>query len=335
MTTARVGFVATPASGKDVRRLVARASVFNNQEKRAILRRAMVGAIAAGANEFVLVPDSHGIAKSAAEEFHEQVSVTLLDGPETGSAIDTVRGAKALQQAQCGVVITLGGDGTNRAFVLGWPDVTLMPVSTGTNNVFPRLVEGTVAGAAAGLVASGRIAHAAATSRVKCVRVQIDGEADDLALIDAVVVEGEFVGSRALWEADRLQIAILTRAEPASVGVSSIGGLLAPIADADDAALFLQLGKTGTRVLAPIAPGSYSPVHVVAHRRLALGEKIHVQGPCVLAFDGERERVLKRGQSAWMRVERDGPFVIDAAVALGIAAKLGLFTQVSGGCDAG
>ena len=55
-------------------------------------------------------------------------------------------------------MLTLGGDGTNRAFALGWRDAPLLPISTGTNNVFPRFVEATVAGAAAGLVASGAVA---------------------------------------------------------------------------------------------------------------------------------------------------------------------------------
>ena len=43
-----IGIIANPASGKDVRRLVARASVFDNQEKRAIVRRALMGMAAAG-----------------------------------------------------------------------------------------------------------------------------------------------------------------------------------------------------------------------------------------------------------------------------------------------
>ena len=44
-----VGLVANPASGKDIRRLTGKASVFDNREKLAIVRRAVVGAIAAGA----------------------------------------------------------------------------------------------------------------------------------------------------------------------------------------------------------------------------------------------------------------------------------------------
>ena len=48
-----LGIVANPASGKDVRRLVARASVFDNQEKRAIVVRALTGAAAAGVRRVV------------------------------------------------------------------------------------------------------------------------------------------------------------------------------------------------------------------------------------------------------------------------------------------
>lgn len=335
MTLGRVGFIANPASGKDVRRLVARASVFNNQEKRAILRRAMVGAMTAGAREFWIIPDSHGIGAAAAEEFADLVKVTVVDGPQTGSAMDTVRGARALKQAQCDVVITLGGDGTNRAFVQGWLDVTLMPISTGTNNVFPRMIEGTVAGAAAGLLAAARVDKFTVARQVKCVHVEIDGETDDLALIDAVVVNEDFVGSRALWDAGVLQLALLTRAEPAAVGISSIGGLLHPLRDDEDAALLVHLAVGDARknanswVMAPIAPGTYADVGVSAIERIALNQSIEVVGPCVLAFDGERERVLDKGQRARLSVRRDGPWVIDATRALSEAASIGLFKRTS------
>ncbi len=43
-------------------------------------------------------------------------------------------------------------------------------------------------------------------------------------------------------------------------------------------------------------------------------------GPGVLAFDGERERVLKPDQRARLTVQRDGPWVIDVAKTLARAA---------------
>src|SRR5438093_1343331 len=60
-----VGIIANPLSGKDIRRLVAHASVFDNQEKRNILRRAVLGAVAAGARDFLYMADSHGLAAGA------------------------------------------------------------------------------------------------------------------------------------------------------------------------------------------------------------------------------------------------------------------------------
>jgi predicted polyphosphate/ATP-dependent NAD kinase len=45
---ATVGIIANPASGKDIRRLVAHGSVFNNLEKVNIVRRALLGLQAIG-----------------------------------------------------------------------------------------------------------------------------------------------------------------------------------------------------------------------------------------------------------------------------------------------
>jgi len=328
-----IGIAVNPASGKDVRRLVARASVFDNQEKRAIVRRAIVGALGAGANVFTYVPDSHGIAESALSEFGAEVCSRAVEAPRTASTLDTIRGAKALSAVGCAVVLTLGGDGTNRAFTLGWRDAPLLPISTGTNNVFPRFVEATIAGAAAGLIATGAVALSDVALQAKTIRVQIDGERDDLALIDAVLTEERFVGARALLEADLLRLALLTRADPAAVGITAIGGLIAPLTDAADQGLLLTLGSGSAAVRAPIAPGLYALVRVAASRAVEFGEEITVTGPGVLAFDGERERVLKPGQRARLTVQRDGPRVIDVAKTLARAAASGAFRVQVGDVD--
>lgn len=320
-----VGIACNPASGKDVRRLVAGASVFDNQEKRAIVRRAVKGALAAGATEFRFVPDTHDIASSALAEFGSEVSAKPVDAPRTSSALDTIRGAEALCAAGCSAVLTLGGDGTNRAFARGWLDAPLVPISTGTNNVFPRLVEATVAGAAAGGVAAGRCTLSDVARRAKAIHVEIDGELPDLALIDAVLTDDRFVGSRALLYGDRLRVALLTRAEPSAIGITSIGGLLCPLSPEEDFALLLELGYPGDVVHAPIAPGHYQSIGVRSVRRIDFGEPVELEGRGALAFDGERERVLRQGQRATLSVERDGPFVIDIDRVLERAAKEGWF----------
>ncbi len=319
-----VGIIANPASGKDIRRVVARASTFDNQEKQNIVRRAIAGAVAGGARHFRYMPDGYGIVSEAAAEAVYEGMFEAVESPGTNSALDTVRAARYLEEAGCGAVITLGGDGTNRAVTLGWLDVPLVPISTGTNNVFPRFVEATVAGAAAGLVASGRIPLLEVQQVAKVVHAEIDGERDDLALIDAVFLDDLFVGSRAIWDASKLKLALLTRAQPDVVGISSIGGLLHPVGESDDHGLVVMF-RGDTSVFAPIAPGLYSDVPIESFRTVAFEELFTVEGPGILAFDGERERILQPGQRATLRIVRDGPRVIDVHHTMNLAACRGLF----------
>ena len=50
---------------------------------------------------------------------------------------DSSRAAKAMREAGVGCIVTLGGDGTNRVVAKECGDIPIMPISTGTNNVFP------------------------------------------------------------------------------------------------------------------------------------------------------------------------------------------------------
>ena len=324
------GVVANPASGKDVRRLVARASVFDNQEKQAIVERALIGAEAAGASEFAYLDDPNGIVASAVRE-NGRLCAKPLDTTRTRTALDTITAARALKDLGCAAVITLGGDGTNRAFALGWPDAPLIPLSTGTNNVFPRLAEATLAGAAAGLIASGQLALSEVAAQQKAIQVTVDGERPDIALIDAVLSRERFVGARALLQPGQLDTALLTRAEPAAVGITAIGGLLHPLSRDADGGLLLRFGPGGERLRAPIAPGLYKTVEVAECRTVAADETVAAQGPGVLAFDGERDRALKPGQPIELKVERTGPWVVDIGQTLELAARKGLFRMVDSG----
>jgi hypothetical protein len=320
-----IGILANPASGKDVRRLVARASVFDNQEKCAIVRRALVGAINAGARDFVYMNDSHGIAAAAIGDFPD-LRAQAVEAPQTSSSLDTERAAASMQGAACAAVLILGGDGTSRAFVRGWRNAPLLPLSTGTNNVFPRFAEATVAGAAVGLLASGVVTLAEVAQTAKVIDVDIEDEDGDMALIDAVVTTERFIGAKALLEGDALRLAVLTRAEAAAVGMTSLGGLLQPMDETTDAGLVLTLGgKHGQTVRAPIAPGYYQDIVVADVREVPFAEPVRVTGPCVLAFDGERERTLKAGQQATLSISRTGPSVLDVSQTLRLGACRGAF----------
>ena len=67
--------------------------------------------------------------------------VHVIEHPLTNSAADTEAAMAAYVGAGCDTVVSLGGDGTNRAITRVAPDINLVALSTGTNNVFPQLLE--------------------------------------------------------------------------------------------------------------------------------------------------------------------------------------------------
>lgn len=329
-----IGIVVNPMSGKDVRRLVARASVFDNREKSAIVRRAIEGAMQAGALHFAFMDDSHNIAGSAMADLPADITATRIPGAGTATAYDTEDAARALRKMGAAATLVLGGDGTARAFAKGWRQAVMLPLSTGTNNVFPRICEATVAGAALGLLAAGKAGAADVTDSVKIIDIDVDGESPDIALIDAVISADRFIGARALLDADVLQTVLLTRADPGAVGMASVGGLLQPVSATHSAGLLLHIGdgesSSSVTVNAPIAPGYYRRVTIAGRRLVAPGETLRFSGPCVLALDGERERVVKSGQVFTMTLSRTGPAIIDIDKTMQAAACSGAFIDNRG-----
>jgi len=325
---ATVGILANPLSGRDVRRVAARADTSTPQSKRNQVARIAIGAVAAGAKRVLVLKEPFRVSTSAIENLVLDAELEALDVGAKLDAEDTARAAEAMRKAGCAAIVVLGGDGTNRAVARIWPDAPLVPLSTGTNNVFPRLVEPTMAGAAAGLVASGAMRLDEVARRAKCVRVEVDGEPGDFALVDAAFLVDDHVGNLMPFEPAKLRALVLARAEPAALGMSPIGGLLEPVGAADDGGLFVACGApsdSGHELLAPVSAGLYRPVKIVSHRRIDFGEPVEVRGPGVLAFDGDRERKLAKGQRARLTVLRDGPFVIDVERALHLAAERGTY----------
>ncbi len=321
-----LGILINPVSGRDARRLFARASPSSHESKRNQVERIIVGAAASGVERIILVHDAFRIADSAVEALGVDVEIDLRDIGVRCNAADTVDAVTLMREADCGALAVLGGDGTSRIVARTWPDATILPLSTGTNNVFPDMLEATVAGAAAGLVAAGAVARDDAARRAKVVRIEIEDEADDLALIDAVQMVDDSTGNLLPFNPELMRTLVLSRALPDAVGMSPVGGLLDPCSAQDDFGLLVQCaapGKGRRRLLAPISPGLYRQVEISEHRRLALGERVRLEGPGLIACDGDRERALRPGGGATLRVERDGPFVVEARRALAAGAARG------------
>lgn len=325
-----VGILANPMSGRDVRRVAARASRLSHEYKREQIQRAVIGAVAAGAERVLLVRDCFRTAESAVESLHLHAELTFVDVRIETKPADTTRAARAMRDAGCGALLVLGGDGTHRVAAAAWHDAPMVALSTGTNNVFPEMWEATTAGAAAGLVASGRVGVDEASRRAKRIEVVYEDGSRNLALIDAALLADDHPGNLMPFEPGKLRHLLLARAEPAAVGMSPIGGLLEPSGRDDDHGVEVRCTAedgAGKPLLVPVSPGLYGHCFVAEARRVALGEDVEMQGPGVLAFDGDRDRRLAPEERLTLWVQRDGPRVIDVRRALALAAERGSFLE--------
>lgn len=317
-----VGIIANPASGKDIRRLVAYGSAFDNQEKVRIVRRVLLGLQAAGVDRVCYMPDYHGIVPKALDGLKINLPVYPLDFDVRADQRDSTEAARIMERSGATCIVTLGGDGTNRVVAKGAKNVPILPISTGTNNVFPFMVEATVAGMAAGLVATRVVPLEESTFQSTVLHIKLDGEIVDLALVDVAVCSDLFVGSRAIWDLQKVNQVFLNRAEPGSIGLSSIGGLLHPVTAEEPHCLRLNLGDSGRFVKAPVAPGVIERVFIKEARIMNVAEEVEISGaPCVLALDGEREVEVRPGRRTAICLAREGPVVVNIAETMAAAMR--------------
>jgi hypothetical protein len=327
MTRVPLAICVNPMSGRDVRRLAARASNMTHEAKRDIVARVAAGADATGVTDIYVTREPFRIASLALEYMELKARVHILDHPIANDASDTARQVQAFQAEGCDTIVSLGGDGTNRAIVRTASNVNLIALSTGTNNVFPQLLEPTIGGMVAGFVAAGRLPHAELARRAKVIRINLPNGRTDVGLIDAALLKNDFVGNLLPFDAARLVRILLTRAEPVSVGMSPIGGFIDPVGAADDCGLLVEMGPIrgpGRSFLAPLSPGLFREVSVSAHARVALHTRVEFRGPAVLALDGDRDHKLEAEQTAALTITRDGPWLFDAAAAMRHAVRHGM-----------
>ena len=119
--------------------------------------------------------DGEATETPAQVHFDVDIEVEVLDIGATLRTVDSLRAARLMREAGCSALVALGGDGTNRAIASEWSDAPLVSISTGTNNVFPTLLEPTTAGAAAGLVASGELALDEVAGHAVLVDLDLEG----------------------------------------------------------------------------------------------------------------------------------------------------------------
>ncbi len=352
MGDAIVGIVANPLSGRDIRRLVAQASVFPTAEKANMIQRMLTALEAAGVHRVLLGTDLGGISAAVLRALERQApqrraasggtgpagagpgrwpEVEFLNGqPIRQTAQDTVEAVRRMVAAGARVIVCLGGDGTARVAATAVGEVPLLALSTGTNNVFPAVREATTAGLAAGLVATGAVPAGQVTFRAKLLEARAGGRAET-ALVDVAVCTERHVASRAVWDPATLTQLFCAFAEPDAIGLSAVLGQLSPVARGDPHGVTARLAADGPhQVLAAIGPGLVATVGVAEVERMRPGAVYRVEAAAgVLAVDGERELTFEPGERPTVRLRADGPWCVDVPAVLAASARLGLLRRSS------
>ncbi len=326
-----IGIIANPASGKDIRRLVSHATVIDNNEKINIVERIILGAQAFGAERVYMMPDSYNIGYRVEDSLNTcnelKCDINVINMLNCDSIEDTICAAKFMEQNKVGCIVTLGGDGTNRAVAKAVENTPLITISTGTNNVYPVMMEGTIAGMAAAVVASHKFDERLFTIKDKRIEIYEDEALKDIALIDAVISKDVYVGSKAIWNIENIEKIFVTRSHPASIGFSSVVGCRKIILPKDDFGAFININSKGSQIVAPVAAGVLNLIFTEEPVILKLNDEFRYisSGRGTIALDGEREIEFSKNQNFIFKITRKGPQHVDAVKALEVAQNKGFF----------
>ena len=332
-----VGVVANPASGRDIRRLVAGASVFDNVEKGNMVYRFMVGLGAVSVERVLMMPAASGLYDGLqralhghAFEIHPLPKLELVEMRLRHDARDTVEAVEKMREQGVKAIAVLGGDGTNRVVASRCSDTPICALSTGTNNAFPEMREATIAGLATGLVATDLVSNGVLRQE-KILRVGLNGDLHhDCALVDVAVSSeplsepercGRAVRSRSYsWPRCAGRRRLLRRGGAAGSHPSPrVSRPVPPAYRAEDARLVLN---------APLAPGLVGPVGVAEIRLIEPGVRCWEAGSRSIALDGERQiERSPRPRGGELGVRR--PLTIDVGEAMRLAAGRGLLSDRS------
>lgn len=327
----KIGIIANPASGKDIRRLVTHATTVDNCEKLNIVERIILAAQAYGVSDFLIMPDTFQIGYTVIDHLTNlgelKSNIEILDMEITGTIDDTVLAAAEMENREVDCLLVLGGDGTSRAVAKSIKHLPLIPLSTGTNNVYPDLIEGTVAGMAAAVIASNKYDLGHITHRDKRIEIFRDDKLIDIALVDAVITSNPVIGSKAIWNMQEISKVLVTRAHPASIGFSSIAGCKKIVDTKDDFGICIDLTQYKHRLLVPVAAGTVKPVFMGDDEVLELNEDYvyDTRETGTIALDGEREITFKSGEKFAFSITRNGPLRVDIKKTLELAHKFGFF----------
>lgn len=318
-----LGLIINPMAGRDIRRLVAHASLQSQPEKALTAHRIAAGVSAVPNVEVLLPEDRSGFFAWLKEELEKDVPVRLVPRPQTLDD-STPLWVDMLVEAGAEALIVVGGDGTQRNVAQAAPSVPVLPIAGGTNNVACYLGDQTAGGYAAARFLGDGLALEEAASRAKLLHLSLPDGAEETALIDVALTRQNYTGALAVWDPEDVESLVLAVADAMRPGLSNVGGYQTPVTFHDDFGLYVQLGDGGATVPSVLAPGLMATFQVHQEQKISFGEPITLsrgdQGGS-LALDGERTVVLAPGQSAEVILRRDGPWVLEPGRILAQVAR--------------
>jgi hypothetical protein len=327
-----IGIIANPASGQDIRRLVAYGTSISNADKISILRRIIMGASVTGIDTVYYMCDHRNLIVRALDgissihrHYIDDLNFVPADNPVSGREVDSMIAAENMVKAGVRCFITLGGDGTNRAVSLRSDNVPLIAISTGTNNVFPKHIEGTIAGQAAGIYASGCLPEGDYVRPTKRLEIFLDDKLADVALIDVAVTRSSDLASRALWKPEQIEHAFLTSTSVTGIGVSSLGVYAREVSEDEPRGVYIETSQEENLYWIPLVPGVMQAVGFRSSRIIEMGETVSlpVKTMCAVAVDGERNLAVPAGSTMNIKLTWNGPKVLDIRKVLSKSVEIG------------
>ena len=304
-----VGIIANPLSGKDIRRLVASASVVSTHAKANELVKLYSGLVSEGIKKIVVMPDLSDITKRSREKFNDQVETEILKTTVIDHEETTIQAAKEMERRKLGCVVIFGGDGTCRLASKFLANTPILAISTGTNNLFPKKIDGTVAGMVVGKFYNLKNKKDYCFKEQK-LDIYINKKYKDSALVDAVISDIPYIGSKAIWNMDNVKEMFISKVIPEGIGFSSIAFHLTKKQDLINQGIYINFNDSRSPMIikAPIAPGKIEEVLINKWKIFDSNDLIEIALKSgTIALDGERTIEFSTSEKASVKLNLNGP----------------------------